>query len=70
MPEMRSREASQTEVKRRFVTQEMVERMRQLEAQGKTRAEIAEALDVDKGTVTRKLGAVRQYRGMRMPRAA
>lgn len=57
-------------MKRRFVTAEMIERMKSLEAAGKTRAEIAQALDVDPATVTRYLGAVRQYRGVRMPSAA
>lgn len=57
-------------MKRRFVTAEMVERMKAMEAAGKTRAEIALALDLDKATVTRHLGPVRQYRGLRMPRAA
>jgi len=57
-------------MKRRFVTVEMREQMRRLEAEGKTRKEIAEAMDLDAGTVTRHLGAVRQYRWTRRPSAA
>jgi DNA-binding CsgD family transcriptional regulator len=47
----------------------MVEEMKRLEAEGLTRAEIAEKLDVDRATVTRYLGAVRQYRGARLQSA-
>ena len=57
-------------MKRRFVTPEMVEKMKAMEAAGKTRKEIALALGLEPPTVTRHLGAVRQYRGLRMPRAA
>lgn len=57
-------------MKRRFVTEEMKAKMRDLEACGKTRKEIARKLDLDAATVTRHLGAVRQYRGLRFPRAA
>lgn len=57
-------------MKRRFITPEMVQQMKQLEAEGKTRREIALALDVDPATITKHLGAVRQYRGLRMLRTA
>lgn len=57
-------------MKRRFVTKEMVATMKRMEADGKTRKEIAEALDVAQSTVTRSLGAVQQYRGARMQMAA
>lgn len=57
-------------MRRRFVTSHMVERMKAMESAGKTRAEIALAMDLDKATVTRHLGAIRQYRGARMPQAA
>lgn len=56
-------------MKRRFVTEEMKAKMREMEAAGKPRKAIAEALDVEPPTVTRHLGAVRQYRGLRLPRA-
>lgn len=55
-------------VKRNLVTDEMKETMRELEAQGKTRKEIAQALGLEPPTITRHLGAVRQYRGARMPK--
>ena len=48
----------------------MVAEMKRREAAGETRKEIAHAMDLDPATVTKHLGAVRQYRGMRMPRAA
>lgn len=57
-------------MKRRFVTPEMVEQMKALEADGFTRKDIAERLDIDPATVTKHLGAVRQYRGLRFPQPA
>jgi DNA-binding CsgD family transcriptional regulator len=53
-------------VKRRYVTEAVIKLMRSLEAQGLSRKEIADRLDLDPATVTRHLGAVRQYRGLRM----
>lgn len=53
-------------MKRRFVNEDMKSKMRELEAQGKSRAEIAEQLDVDPATVTRHLGPVRVYRNARL----
>lgn len=55
-------------MKRRFVTPEMVEKMKQYEALGWTRKQIADRMDLEPATVTKHLGAVRQYRGMRMPK--
>ena len=52
-------------MKRRFVTEKIKNKMRELEQQGKLRAEIAELLNLDPATVTRHLGSVRSYRGMR-----
>lgn len=57
-------------MKRRFVTDEVKNKMRELEAAGKTRKEIAKELNLDAASVTRGLGAVRQYRGARIPKAA
>lgn len=57
-------------MRRRFVTPEMIAEMRRLEADGWSRKNIADRMDLDPATVTKHLGAVRQYRGMRMPRAA
>lgn len=53
-------------MKRRFVTDELKQQMTELEASGKSRKEIAEILDLDPATVTRHLGPVRQYRGLRL----
>jgi len=53
-------------MKRRFVTPEMVEQMKRLETEGKSRREIADLLDVTPATVTRSLGAVRPYRSFRL----
>lgn len=57
-------------MKRRFVTQELKNKMRELETQGCSRKEIAILLDLDAATVTRHLGPVRPYRGNRVQRAA
>ena len=57
-------------MKRRFVTEAMRIKMRELEAEGKTRKEIAELLKIEPPTVTRHLGPVRTYRGLRVPSAA
>jgi DNA-binding CsgD family transcriptional regulator len=54
-------------MKRRFVTTEMVDEMKRMEAEGRSRKEIAEQMDLDAATVTRHLGAIRQYRGSRIP---
>ena len=54
-------------MKRRFVDEALIAEMKRLERDGYTRREIAKALDVDPATVTKHLGAVRQYRGLRMP---
>lgn len=54
-------------MKRRYVTEDMKNEMRRLESEGMKRIKIAEALQVDQSTVTKALGAVRQYRGARMP---
>ena len=48
-------------MKRFFVTPELIAEMRKLEAEGLTRKEIAEALNVAQSTVTRGLGPVKQY---------
>lgn len=53
-------------MKRRFVSEGVLKRMRQLEAEGLSRKEISDRLDLDPATVTRHLGAIRQYRGLRM----
>lgn len=53
-------------MKRRLVTEDMKRKMRELELQGKSRAEIAEQLDIDPATVTRHLGPVRVYRNARL----
>ena len=55
-----------TKPRRKDLTSEEVEQMKQLEAQGKTRKEIASALGCDASAVTRKLGAVRTYKGLRL----
>lgn len=57
-------------MKRRFVTEDMKRRMRELEAGGHSRKAIAQKLDLDAATVTRHLGPVRQYRGLRIGFAA
>ena len=57
-------------MKRRLITEEIKTKMREMEAAGKTRKEIAEILDIEPPTVTRHLGAVRQYRGLRLPKVA
>lgn len=57
-------------MKRRVVTEEMKRQMKNLEEAGHSRKEIALILDVDAATVTRHLGAVRCYRGARIPQAA
>jgi DNA-binding CsgD family transcriptional regulator len=56
-------------MKRRFVTHEMRLEMKRLEAQGKTRREIARVMDLDQATVTRHLGAIHPYRGARLSTA-
>lgn len=57
-------------MKRRIVTEDMKQRMKELEAQGASRKEIAILLDLDAATVTRHLGPVRPYRGNRAAQAA
>jgi hypothetical protein len=58
-------------IKRRTnLTDEDVSKMRELEAAGKSRKEISMAMNVDPASVTRKLGAVRAYRGARAKIAA
>jgi DNA-binding CsgD family transcriptional regulator len=57
-------------MKRRFVTEAMRIKMRELEAEGKSRKEIANLLNVEPPTVTRHLGPVRPYRGLRVPSTA
>ena len=56
-------------MKRRFVTEQDKKRMRDFEAAGKSRKEIAELMDLDPATVTRHLGPVRPYRGLRFQTA-
>lgn len=56
--------------RRSNLTDEDVNRMRELEAQGKSRKEIGMEMNCDPASVTRKLGAVRQYRGARAKLAA
>lgn len=56
-------------MKRRFVTDEMKKEMAALAANGKSRAEIAEILDVAPSTVTKALGPVRPYKYNRMQMA-
>lgn len=53
-------------MKRFLVTVELRTEIKKLEAEGLSRKEIADALNVAPSTVTRVLGAVRQYRGERL----
>ena len=57
-------------MKRRIVTPDMKQRMKELEDKGASRKEIAILLDLDAATVTRHLGPVRAYRGARVQNAA
>lgn len=57
-------------MKRFIVRTTDVTRMKELEAQGKSRKQIADELNLHPSSVTRHLGAVRQYRGLRLPKAA
>lgn len=58
-----------TKPRRKDLTSEEVEQMKQLEAQGKTRKEIALAMGCNQSVVTRRLGAVRTYKGLRLKAA-
>jgi Trp operon repressor len=53
-------------VRRRFVTEALLKLMRELEADGLTRRQIAQQLNLDAATITRHLGSVRVYRGARL----
>ncbi len=55
---------------KKIVDEEMKKKMREMEADGKSRKQIADAFNLHQSTVTKALGAVRQYRGARMPVAA
>jgi DNA-binding CsgD family transcriptional regulator len=57
-------------MRRQFVTPEMVVEMKRREAEGMSRKEIADLMNLHPASVTKHLGAVRQYRGLRMPKAA
>lgn len=49
------------------ITEEVIAQMRALEAEGKSRKEIADQFGVHPSAITRRLGAVRSYRGARLP---
>jgi hypothetical protein len=51
--------------RRANLTEAELERMRAAEAEGKKRSEIAQELNVTPAVVTRRLGPVRPYRGLR-----
>lgn len=53
--------------RRANLTAEEIEQMRKAETEGKTRSQIAADLNVTPAAVTRRLGAVRPYRGLRKP---
>ena len=56
--------------RRKNLTAEDVDQMRALEAEGKSRKQIANSLNCTPACVTRKLGAVRPYRFARRPPGA
>lgn len=56
--------------RRKDISQEEVETMKRMEAEGKSRKAICLAIGCSPSVVTRHLGAVRQYRGARLPKAA
>jgi ribosomal protein S13 len=63
--------SDEQQTKRRTnLTDEDVNKMRELEAAGKSRKEISMEMNVDPASVTRKLGSVRAYRGARAKIAA
>ena len=51
--------------RRQNLTPEEVEQMKSMEAEGKSRKQIADAMDCTPASVTRRLGAVRAYKGLR-----
>ena len=55
--------------RRKDLTKDEVKLMQEMEAQGKSRKEIAFALGCAKSVVTRRLGAVRPYKGLRLKAA-
>lgn len=59
-------EEQQPRKRRSNLTDADEQQMREMEAAGKTRKQIAEVLQVDPASVTRRLGAVRPYRGSRV----
>lgn len=48
-------------MRRRYVTEAVLKLMRKLEAEGLSRKDIAETLNLSPGTVTKHLGAERKY---------
>lgn len=49
------------------LTDDLLKQMRELEQNCVPRAEIARLLNVHNSTVTKRLGPVRQYNGLRVP---
>lgn len=60
----------QMRTRRKDITPEEIEIMRKMEANGESRKAICLAIGCSPSVVTRHLGAVRQYKGMRLPKAA
>lgn len=58
-------EQKEKRTRRPNLTAEEIEAMKAQEAAGKTRKQISDAFNVPPSVVTRKLGAVRPYRGAR-----
>lgn len=62
--------ANEMRNRRKDLTPEEIQTMKQMEFEGKSRKEISLALRCSPSVVTRHLGSVRQYRGQRLPKAA
>lgn len=52
--------------RRANLTSSEIEQMRKMEAEGKSRKQIAAEFNCTPGSVTRRLGAVRCYKGLRV----